>query len=166
MPQFGVFSLRKQLLLFPHNPFQWQTLPKSQLKQKTHARVDQRCSGNFVGAAALLGIFAYICRQRPVIHCIQWWRLRSGALAAWHHWCGRSQNWTGINWILIECSNERNIFWWHTWTLLVKGRYLQNFSTPLNLSVEILITEFGSTCCCQRGISIYNRIKFSYYIFC
>jgi len=32
---------------------------------------------------------------------------------------------------LIEfCSSESNIFWWHTWALLVKGRYLQIFSTP------------------------------------
>jgi len=41
--------------------------------------VNQRCSGNFIGAEGLLGIFAYICRQRPVIHCIHWWRWRSGA---------------------------------------------------------------------------------------
>ena len=49
----------------------------------------QRCSGNFIGAGAVLDMYAYICRQRPVIH---WWRWRSGAPAAWHHWCGRSQN--------------------------------------------------------------------------
>ena len=77
----------------------------------------------FIGTGALLGIFAYICRQRPIIHCIHWWKWRSGAPAAWHHWCGRSQNSTGINWIPIECSSKRNIFLWHTWELL--GRYLQ-----------------------------------------
>jgi len=32
--------------------------------------VDQRCSENFIGAGALLGIFAYISKQRPIIHCI------------------------------------------------------------------------------------------------
>jgi len=79
-------SFRKQLLLFH--------APKMKLE-------------NAIGTAALLGIFAYICRQRPIIH---WWRWRSGAPAAWHHWCGRSQNLTGINWIPIECSSERNIF--------------------------------------------------------
>jgi len=86
--------------------------------------VDQRFSGNFIGARALLGIFTCICRQRPIIH---WWRWWSGALAAWHRWCGRSQNSTGINWIPIECSSEKNAFWCHTRKLLVKVRYLQNF---------------------------------------
>jgi len=38
------------------------------MKQKTHARVDQRFSGNFIDAGALLGIFTYIRRQRPIIH--------------------------------------------------------------------------------------------------
>jgi len=55
----------------------------------------------FIGTRALLGIFAYICRQRPVIDGIHWWRWRSGAPAAWRHWCGHSQNSTGINWIPI-----------------------------------------------------------------
>ena len=94
--------------------------------KKTHAHV---CTEDeveiFIGTGALLGIFAYICRQRPIIRCIHWWRCRIGAPAAWHHRCGRSQNSTGINWIAI-CSSEINIFWWHTWELLVKGRYLQN----------------------------------------
>jgi len=96
--------------------------------KKTHAHV---CTEDevqiFIGTGALLGIFAYICRQQPILHCIHWWRWRSGAPAAWHHWCGRSQNSIGINWIPIECSSERNIFWWHTWELLVKGRHLQKF---------------------------------------
>jgi len=26
----------------------------------------------FIGTGALLGIFAYICRQRPIIHWIHW----------------------------------------------------------------------------------------------
>ena len=90
----------------------------------TYTWLDQRFSRNFIGAVALLGIFTYICRQRPIIH---WWRWWSGALAAWHHWCGRSQNSTGINWIPIESNSEKNIFWWHTRKLLVKGRSLQNF---------------------------------------
>jgi len=30
--------------------------------------VDQRCSGNFTGTGALLGIFAYICKQQFIIH--------------------------------------------------------------------------------------------------
>ena len=40
---------------------------------------------------------------------------------------GCSQNSTGINWIPVERSSERYIFWWHTWKLFVKGRYLQFF---------------------------------------
>ena len=32
------------------------------------ACVDQRCSGNFTGTEALLGIFAYICKQQFIIH--------------------------------------------------------------------------------------------------
>jgi len=56
--------------------------------------LDQRFSGNFIVAVALLGIFTHIYRQWPIIH---WWRWWSGALAAWHHWCGRSQISTGIN---------------------------------------------------------------------
>jgi len=41
-------SFRKQLLLFPQNPFWWQTLPNSQLKQKnTCTCVHRRWSGNF-----------------------------------------------------------------------------------------------------------------------
>jgi len=76
------------------------------------------CSG------PLLGIFAYIFRQRTIIH---WWRWLSGAPAAWHHCCWRRQNSTGIDWIPIECSTERNIFWWKTWELPVDGRCLQNF---------------------------------------
>jgi len=56
----------------------------------------------FIGTRALLGIFAYICRLcLSVIDCIHWWRWRSGASAAWRHWCGHSQNSTGINWIPI-----------------------------------------------------------------
>ena len=90
----------------------------------TYTCVDQRFSGNFIGVEALLGIFIYICRQQPIIH---WWRWWSGAPAAWHHWCGRSQNSTGINWILMECSSEKNIFWRHTRKFLVKRRYLQKF---------------------------------------
>jgi len=66
--------------------------------------VDQRFSENFIGTGALLGIVTYICRQRPVIH---WWRWRSGAPTAWHHWCGRSQNSTGLNWIPMECNSEK-----------------------------------------------------------
>ena len=33
----------------------------------------------FIGTGALLGIFACICRQRPIIHCIHWWKWRSRA---------------------------------------------------------------------------------------
>jgi len=36
--------------------------------------VFQGCGGNFTGAGALLGIFAY--KQWPIIH---WWRWRGGA---------------------------------------------------------------------------------------
>ena len=42
----------------------------------------QMCSGNFTGAGGLLGIIAYICRQRPIVH---WQRWPSGELAALHH---------------------------------------------------------------------------------
>ena len=92
----------------------------------------------FIGTGALLGIFAYICRQRPVIDCIHWWRWRSGAPAAWHHWCGHSQNSIGINWIPIECSSESNNFWWHTWELLVKGGYLKLFPLLANSQWKFL----------------------------
>jgi len=34
----------------------------------------------FIGTGALLGIFAYICRQRPIIHCIHSWKWSSGSL--------------------------------------------------------------------------------------
>jgi len=38
-------------------------------------------SGNFIGAGALLGIFDYICKETPIIHCNQCsagcsWRLK------------------------------------------------------------------------------------------
>jgi len=45
--------------------------------KEEYTSVDQRCSGNFIGAWALLGMFAYICRQRPIIHCIHEWKWRS-----------------------------------------------------------------------------------------
>jgi len=63
--------------------------------------VDRRCSENLLGAGTLLGIFACICKQRSIIHCIQRWRWRSGAPAAWHHWYVLGQNSTGIYWIPI-----------------------------------------------------------------
>jgi len=87
-------------------------------------------SGNCIGTAALLGIFAYIYRQRPIIHCIHWWRWRSGTPAAWQQWCRCSQNSTGINWIPTECSSsERNIFDGTPENVSKEGFwYLQNFS--------------------------------------
>ena len=84
--------------------------------------VDQGCSGNFISTGALLGIFAYICRQQLIINWRSW---RSGALATWHHWCGGSKTSTGSNWIPVECSSETNVF--RFWKLLVKRRYLQFF---------------------------------------
>ena len=139
-----------QLLIFLQNPFWWQTLPNSQLKQKTHAHVWTKKTvygGHFIVAGALLGIFAYICRQRPII---LWWRWQSGTPAAWHHWCRHSQNSTGIHWISIECSSsERN---GTPENFLSKEGiwYLKFFPLLANRQWKLL-TVFGSTCCCWRG---------------
>ena len=104
----------------------------------TYTWLDQRFSGNFIGAGALLGIFTYICRQRPTIH---WWRWWSRAPEAWHHWCGRSQNSTGSNWIPIECSSEKNIF----------------DGTPENFLSKELICKIFSTACVSTGALTHAR---------
>ena len=61
-------SFRKQLLLFPQNPFYWQALPNSQLKQRdTCTAVCTKDEVEIcIGTGALLDIFAYICR--PITH--------------------------------------------------------------------------------------------------
>ena len=94
------FSLRKQLSILKtlfnglsSKRFSVTDITEFSAETKdTCTWVDQRCSGNIIGAGTLLGVFAYICGQRPVIHYIHWWRWWSGAPAAWHHWCWRSQN--------------------------------------------------------------------------
>jgi len=125
--QFGDFLFENSCCSFLKTFFSDRHYRILNWSKKTHAHVYTEGEVEiFIGTGALLGIFAFIYRQRPIIHCVHWWKWQSGAPAAWHHWCGRNQNSTEINWIPIECSSERNIFWWHTWELLVKGRYLQN----------------------------------------
>jgi len=75
--------------------------------RKAHGHLWTEDVAEIFCARPLLGIFAYIFRQRTIVH---WWRWLSGAQAAWHHFCWRRQSSTGINWIPIECSSERNIF--------------------------------------------------------
>ena len=110
--------------------------------------VDQRCSRNFTGTGALLGIFAYIYKQLFIIH---WWRWRSGAPAAWHHrvWTQPKFIWNGNNWIPVECSSTINVFWLHTWKLRIRKKHFQIFSTPCKLLLETLIVS-GSTQCYKR----------------
>jgi len=79
-------------------------------KRRMHMWKFYRCQALLFTA----GHLRLCCRQRPIIHCIRWWRWRSGTLAAWYHshWCRRCQNSTGINWIPRECSSsERTIFY-------------------------------------------------------
>jgi len=95
---------------------------------------------NFIGAGALPGIFTYICRQGPTIH---WWRWWSGAQAAWHHRCGRSQNSTGVNWIPIKCSSEKNIF----------------YGTPENFLSKESISNFFHCLCKRRRAYTFPVVK-------
>jgi len=59
------FFFSKTVAVLSSNPFSVTDIAKFSTEAKdTCTCVDQRCSGNFTGAGALLGIFAYICRQR------------------------------------------------------------------------------------------------------
>ena len=101
--------------------------------RKAHGHLWTEDVAEIFCAGPLLGIFAYILRQRTIIH---WWRLGSGAPAAWHHCCWRSQSSTGIIWIPIECSSERNIFDDSPDNFLSKESISKIFSTRRKLSVE------------------------------
>jgi len=84
--QFGDFLFENSCCSFL-KPFLVTDIAEFSTESKRHMYV---CTEDeveiFIGTWALLGIFAYICRQRPVIH---WWRWGSWAQAAWHHWCGQ-----------------------------------------------------------------------------
>ena len=112
----------------------------------------QGCSGNFISSRALLGIFAYICRQQFIIN---WWRWWSKAPATWHHWCGGSKNSTGSSWIPVEFSSETNAFLF--WKLLGKRRYLQffplltNFYWKLSLCLGLPAATREANCSLLEG---------------
>jgi len=65
--EFGDFS--KTIAALSSKPFLVTDITQISNEGKdTYTCVDQRFSGNFIGARALLGVFTYICRQRPIIH--------------------------------------------------------------------------------------------------
>jgi len=80
-----------------------------------------------------------------------------------HHWCRRSQNSSGNNWIPIECSSsERNIFDGTPENFLSKELSPKFFPLLTNCQWKFP-TVFGSTWCCRRGElsppSSYSKCK-------
>jgi len=67
---WGTF-FSKAVAVLSLNPFLVADITEFSTKAKRHAHVCSKVEVEiFIGTGALLGIFAYICRQQPIIHCI------------------------------------------------------------------------------------------------
>jgi len=99
-------------------------------------RYNQGCGVNFIGAGALLGIFACICRRRSIIH----WYCRSGRVDL-------RQLWVLFFWVTPYCQRKSMIMQ-ETGLLICGGvctQARQTFSTPHRKKSVLILFSLLST---------------------